>query len=311
MESLGAAGGFSGARFWRLETARGPYCLRRWPESQPDQQRLEFIHSVLWYVHQEEFDLVPVPVETIGQQSYVWGAGHLWELAPWMPGTADYLADPQPQRLRAALLALARFHRASQTFPVAEQQPAVSPGIVARRRRLQTLMRGDLESLRRSILPGQLPALEPRADRLFTLFPHVAPRVARLLDRAANEKVSLQPCLRDIWSDHVLFEGTRVTGIIDFGALRADNVSTDVARLLGSLAGDDLSAWQQGLTAYASIRPIAAAERVLIEAFDQSTVLLAGINWIDWIYRQRLTFENSAAIPERLDTFLVRLEKLV
>ena len=31
LEPLGNAGGFSGARFWRLERPHRPLCLRRWP----------------------------------------------------------------------------------------------------------------------------------------------------------------------------------------------------------------------------------------------------------------------------------------
>ena len=90
--------------------------------------------------------------------------------------------------------------------------------------------------------------------------------------------------VRDIHAEHVLFEGDNVSGIIDFGALRIDSVATDVARLLGSMVGDDEAGWQVGLAAYMSVRPLSDDERRLIKVFDESTVLMAGTNWLEWIY---------------------------
>ncbi|MFV1994927.1 MAG: phosphotransferase enzyme family protein, partial [Verrucomicrobiales bacterium] len=311
IEDLGSAGGFSGAQFWRLDTPRGDLCLRCWPVEHPKPEGLEFIHSVLWYVCQDDFDLVPLPLETTQQSSYVRCEGHLWELTPWMPGSADYAANPQSEKLRAALVALARFHVASDSFPLPHNQPTAAPGIVARRRRLQELVHGDLEDLRRAVTPGRWPDLETRAQRLFDLFAQAVHPVVELLDKAVCAPIFLQPCLRDIWSDHVLFDGNRVTGLIDFGAIRPDNVATDIARLLGSMAADNRRAWELGLSAYDSVRPISEPERLLIEAFDQSGVLLSGLNWLDWIYRQQRTFENAQAIPQRIDGQIARLENLV
>lgn len=51
----------------------------------------------------------------------------------------------------------------------------------------------------------------------------------------ADVSFRLQPCIRDIWHDHVLFDGDRVTGLIDFGAMQIDTPATDIARLVGSL----------------------------------------------------------------------------
>ena len=311
VEDLGAAGGFSGARFWRIESPAGSMCLRCWPAEHPTTEGLEFIHSVLWFACQDGVDFVPLPVETNTQSSYVHASGHLWELSPWMPGRADYLVDPRPEKLRAAMIALATFHTACDSFPLPHCQPTSAPGIVMRRRRVQELLHGDLDDLRRSITPGRWPDLEVRATRLFELFSRAVNQVATSLNRAASASVTLQPCLRDIWADHVLFEGDEVTALVDFGAMRPDNVATDIARLLGSMAADDQTAWADGLEAYATLRPVSDAERLLIDAFDQSNVLMSGLNWLDWIYRQQRTFENAGAIPCRLDGQIARLEHLV
>jgi len=123
IEDLGSAGGFSGARFWRLDTPGGDLCLRCWPAEHPTAEGLEFIHYVLWYVRQADFDLVPLPLETTSQSSYVRCAGHLWELTPWMPGDADYTADVRPEKLRAAIISLAQFHVACDSFALPHNQP--------------------------------------------------------------------------------------------------------------------------------------------------------------------------------------------
>ncbi len=66
-----------------------------------------------------------------------------------------------------------------------------------------------------------------------------------------------------------------------------------------------------GLDAYGSVRQLSDAEVSLVYAFDRSTVLMAGLTWIDWIYRQRRSFENREAIPDRLDEIIRRLRHLV
>jgi len=121
---LAGAGGFSGACFWRLETGRGPLCLRRWPREHPTRDRLEFIQAVLWHVVQEGFDRLPLPLETRSHAGYVCEAGTLWELTPWVRGKADYHQAPSRTKLAAAVTALATFHRAAASFPLPDRGPA-------------------------------------------------------------------------------------------------------------------------------------------------------------------------------------------
>ena len=58
-----------------------------------------------------------IPIRTTGGESFVLFDGHLWELTPWMPGTADYERSPSEHKLTAAMKALARFHVAVNDFP--------------------------------------------------------------------------------------------------------------------------------------------------------------------------------------------------
>ena len=90
--------------------------------------------------------------------------------------------------------------------------------------------------------------------------------------------------------------------------MQIDCVAADVARLLGSLAGNDPLQWEDGLWAYCQVRPLTAGELKLVEAFDRSTVLLAGLNWLNWVYREGRLFEDQAKLLARVDEILTRLE---
>jgi homoserine kinase type II len=130
----------------------------------------------------------------------------------------------------------------------------------------------------------------------------------------------LQPCIRDIWHDHVLFTGSRVTGLIDFGAVAIDTPATDIARLLGSLAdvtplpfregpgegSNEPNVWHEGLTAYSAIRPLSEKESLAVTALDAAGPILAGCNWIRWIYSDRREFENRGQIYERFRRIVSR-----
>ncbi|MBI3837054.1 MAG: phosphotransferase, partial [Planctomycetia bacterium] len=138
IEPIAAPDAFSGATLWRLQSVRGPLCLRCWPHH-PTPKRLEFIQAVLWHVDQEGFHQIPLPLETQHHHGYVRHAGHLWELTPWLPGAADYREKPSHAKLHAALAALARFHLAAESFPLPETGPTPSPGMLERVSRLEQL----------------------------------------------------------------------------------------------------------------------------------------------------------------------------
>jgi len=307
VRALGSAGGFSGAQFWKITAPAGTFCLRRWPAEHPTREQLAWIHSVLQHVARTGFLLVPLPQPARHANTWVEHAGHLWELTPWMLGSADFRQSPTPEKLAAALHALANFHLAAANFPGGASS-GVSPGVLRRAALLDHWITGGLERLAEAIHPTLWPDLYARAGRVLCGFQAQAAAVRQSLVRAATLRVPLQPCLRDIWHDHVLFDGNTVTGLLDFGALACDTVACDVGRLLGSLAHDDRKQWGIGLAAYQQLRPLGEAERQLVAVFDRSTVLLGGLNWLEWIYVERRQFADPTAVIQRIDEILSRLE---
>jgi homoserine kinase type II len=312
LEPLGSAGGMSGAQFWRITAPCGTLVLRRWPTEHPTPDQLRFIHAVLHHAAQRGIAFLPAPIPTRDGRSFVEHDDHLWELAPWMPGTADYEQSPSVEKLRAAMTALARFHlamldfidfsKAAATYPTLGAPPAIK-GRLARLHELTSDRTGELSG---AITHTIWPDLAPIAHHFMQVLSMAIPRAISKLESLANATLWLQPCIRDIWHDHVLFTGDEVTGVIDFGAVDVDTRATDVARLLGSLVGDDALGWQIGLAAYCELRNLSPKEFLAVRALDASGTILAGINWIRWIYIEGRQFENQIQVIGRFQRILDR-----
>jgi Ser/Thr protein kinase RdoA (MazF antagonist) len=312
IECLGNAGGFSGACLWKITTQPGLLCVRKWPKSHPSENALRHIHGLLQHATQQGMTELPAPLLDGGGNSIVRHRARLYELTPWMPGQANYHASPSDQRLSAAMTTLARFHTAVATYPRDGGQvgASCSPGLIQRHDKLQRLLHGELDRLATTVAGYHDPEITQRGRRLLEFFRRSGGKVLQLLDHTAPLKVALQPCIRDIWHDHVLFTGNEVTGLIDFGAMRHDNVACDLARLIGSLVGDREAEWFAALQAYAAQRPLTTDENLLIRAFDQSGVLMSGLSWLQWICVEGRQFDDQQQVLRRLDDNLRRIEHL-
>jgi len=232
---------------------------------------------------------------------------HFWEVAPWMPGVASFQNAPSAAKLAAAMQCLATFHQKTASYA---SKRTVAPGILARLKHFDELMHGQLEAIQAACQQPAWDDLLSRADHMLASFRQHAATTRGLLTQAANHQVIVHPCIRDVWHDHVLFTEDEVTGIVDFGAMRTDHVAADIARLLGSLVGDDQAAQQVGLDAYRKIRPLKDAELFLIKAFDRSSTLLAGMNWLQWICVDRRKFSDRTRVAARIDGIIERMKRL-
>ena len=92
----------------------------------------------------------------------------------------------------------------------------------------------------------------------------------------ADASFALQPCLVDVWHDHVLFTGEEVTGVVDYAAMRLDVPHADLARLLGSLVEDDEAGWRAGLEAYGRWLPVPDERLVRLLAQGDDIVPIPG-----------------------------------
>jgi Ser/Thr protein kinase RdoA (MazF antagonist) len=311
-----ASGGFSGARVWQVQFHGQTFALRQWPAA-AKVGRVAVIHQFQRWLASQRIP-VPVPVgERATGQTVVYHHGAPWELATWMPGAADYDAHPQPEKLAAALRSLAALHLSAARLPGGlpdwMKKPGVSPALMRRSERLCNLVLSDSKKLQAAVR-RQPPSERHRlAEEALALVEQTAEVELQKSQRWEMEPLPLQMCLRDVWHDHILFTGSRVTGIIDFGAIGFDSPAGDVARLLGSMVGDDRERWQLGLEAYEAVKPLAAHERDAIAFFDSSGVVLSAVNWVHWLFRDSsalaATVDRSKAF-QRLERLTARLRTL-
>ena len=226
-----------------------------------------------------------------------------------MPGTADFFPEMNPVKLDAAFKSLAEFHTAvADFFP--NTQHAVSP---TAEQRLELLDQGvhDLPKLDDALNRGGKPQeFVDAATQILAGFRRFHREIRSEIAQVATINSPLQPVIRDIHAEHVLFEGERVSGIVDFGAMNIDSIAVDISRLLGSLAIDDANARRNAICAYESVRPLEAGQIHLVGAFDRASVILSGMNWLRWILLQGRTFDYLSRVLARLRVTCGRLRHL-
>jgi Ser/Thr protein kinase RdoA (MazF antagonist) len=132
--------------------------------------------------------------------------------------------------------------------------------------------------------------------------------VTPLLAPWAERVVSVQPCHCDLWHDHVLFEKDAVVGLIDYGSVKTDHVAVDLARLLGSMAGNNYDLWAAGLAGYRTIRPLANEEEALVHVLDSTGTLGAIANWLKWLYADKRVYPDRRIVARRLTDLVNRAE---
>jgi len=306
---LGNAGGFSGAQLWKVSTPAGVFALRRWPSGNPTEDHLERLHRVLEEVVLRGINYVPLPARTASGRTFVRVEEHLWQLEPWLPGMADFWQSPTARRLQAAMEALARFHlTASLAADLAGF--GVSPAFAARQQELQQMLGRWLDELARRVPAGRWPELDSLAEQLLQRIQRVRTWAKQVVS-ARLPQVPLQPVIRDIWHDHVLFEGQRVSGIVDFGCLGVDSVAVDLGRLVGSLIGEDPARWKEALAYYEKVRPLSPAERWLAAWGRVTGTVGGGLVWLKRHYVKGVTWDRRPGILKRLRHFLHRLDQLL
>jgi Ser/Thr protein kinase RdoA (MazF antagonist) len=302
---LGNRGGFSGARLWCVEAEARPCLLRAWPPDRMTAARLQNIHRLMQSARRAGLAFVPGVHPTLDATTWVEHAGRLWDLTTWMSGRADFHDRPTPARLAAACQALASLHAAwSNEAARRGSCPAVKRRLDCAHEWLALVGTG---------WRPQFPAADDNpvddwAQRAWRLLEGRVEQIPSRLTPWLDRDVPLQPCLCDIWHDHVLFEAETVTALVDYGSVKIDHVAVDLARLLGSLVGDDPAQRAAGLTAYGRLRPLQQIEEALITALDETGTVLGAANWLRWLYREGRPFEDWSAVAARLAAIVRRIE---
>jgi Ser/Thr protein kinase RdoA (MazF antagonist) len=297
---LGNRGGFSGARLWRLDGTHGSACLRLWPPETTLPLRLPWIHERMRQARSEGLLFVPALLLTTQGQSWVQQGGRCWEVTQWMPGRANYHSRPSSARLHEACKDLARLHLCWARTPGPR---GICPGVV---RRLES-HRQWAERMRSGWTPGLVG--DTAIHQAWRMLVRFLDRVPSWLLPWTTVDWPLQPCLCDVWHDHLFFEGDQLTGLVDYGAVKMDHPAVDLGRLLGSLVEDDAGRWQEGLQAYREVKPLSAEEEELARVLDKTGIVLGLANWLRWLLIEKRSFENPAGAMGRLERLVKRIER--
>ena len=335
-----AAAGFSGSRVYRVEVAAdahdgaaagpgagGRFILKSF-HAQASREQAAWVHGLMRRLRAEGIGEVPALVPCLRDglpdcpTLQADATGTLWEMAQWLPGGA--VEAPSVAQATAALEALARLHTAAARLP-GPPQTGPSPGQLRRRQQARDLLERPWSLRRTACGSGVDAALVARFDEAIAIFARAdGDRAVASVARLVPRPLPLQPVLRDVWSDHVLFTvdehgasatGNRVSAIIDYHAAGVDTPATDLARLLGSwlppVAGQAaplLDAWREPLAAYERLRPLAAVERRLVPWLDATAVILGLDNWFRWTLDEQRKFPDTTRVQGRIDRLLRRLE---
>jgi Ser/Thr protein kinase RdoA (MazF antagonist) len=311
--------GFSGAIVLRVETAAGPLCLRGWP-ADADAERIGGLHRLLKHVTSQEIGFVACPVPANDGRTLVSAAGRNWQLEPWLPGRADFLSRPSDGRLSEALRSLARLHTVMARFEPRGRDASwffshaamPAPAAVERAERLAGWSDEKLALLCHRIeqTPECCEGFNAAATAILGGFSRHSKVIAAELRSASRLPVPVQPCLRDVWHDHLLFEGDTITGIVDPGAARSDTVAADISRLVGSLVADDRRRWEVAIEAYQQVRPLTSDERTLVGVLDRSGTLLSGMTWLARRFFTNATIPQPERVVGRMEKIAGRLAVL-
>jgi Ser/Thr protein kinase RdoA (MazF antagonist) len=304
-EALGNAGGFSGARLWRVTAADGDWCLKAWPPDGDRRQRLVQIHAWMSAARSAGLDFVPAVRRARDGSTVQVADGRAWDLCKWMPGKPRTATTTSGAHVLAACSALAQLHLVwshdGRNFGPCE---AVA-------RRLRFLAEWDAAVGRgwRPEFDDTADPVAPHAGRAWRLLPPCLNLARRLLEPLRDVPYRQHPCLGDVWHDHVLFVETRVCGVIDYGEARIDTPAADLARLLGSFAPRNNEHFGEGLTAYCSQAMLSDEEAGLVHVLDYTGTTLSAANWLLWLYRDGRSFADRRAVATRLAALVERLER--
>jgi len=315
-----ATTGFSGSPLWAVvfPDRAGRFVLKPLAATMSADQ-VAFVHGLMRHLREQGIAAVPLLVSTRdGGTAVTAPDGRRWELCSLVPGVA--VPQPSARQSAAAAAVLARIHRVAAGLAGQAPRLGLPPALVRRVEQAARLRDCSWRSRRdrwsgphdAGLPAAVIEAIVARFDRAIEVF--AAAGGGPLLERCsrlAGRPCRLQPVLRDVWCDHVLFgdrQRDRVTGVVDFHAAGIDTPATDLARLWGSWrhpdggrAGGLLDRWPEARAAYEAVRPIEADERALIDFLHATGVIFGLDNWFRWTLDDRRSFPDPARVLQRIE----------
>lgn len=286
--------GFSGATVWKVTSRDAPstgFALKRWPPGQPAYTPLTTIHQWMQTASSNGMRNVPCIHPTASGATVV-EHNNLWDLVTWMPGKP--VNDPSDLQLEQAIRQLDMLHSNWRGLQSTSKAPC--PAVLLQYQRLSAWKDDDWDRLQRN----PLPLCQQSVYLLKRLIPEALLKLSPWLTR----KVVLQPCLADIWADHVLFQNDMVTGIIDFGGARIDHPAQDLARLISAYS---LTTSRSLLDCFDRYHDRSETCQSLARLLAHTGLVVSLSNWLRWLFLERRQFANPMNCMQRIEQIYVRL----
>lgn len=294
--------GFSGARIWKVQLGTDYFCLRCWGTTRLTREQLLWQHRVL--LNARVCSFVPIPVRTLQGETLVSEAGTEWEMTPWMPGVADFNERPSLDRLRSALAAVQEFHQATGG---GARVTGHSETAAQRALQIERLAQRwpELSARLKSSVNSEDYELIVKANHHVE---HLLPQARSFVLADGGRPHQLQPVIRDLWHDHLLFTDEKLTGLVDYGAMQMDRVECDWARCLGSLRMQGFIPWQDARDVMNALPGLPHLDWALINWLHLTGTILGWLNWCQWLFLEGQQFAQSEKARARMEALVCQLE---
>ena len=294
------AGGFSGATIWLVETLLGRFCLRAWPPGMTE-ARLAFIHVAQRELTAARVLITPQLLTSHSQMTWEAAAGRYWEVSSWQPGVADFHQRPSQARLRNALRSLAQVHSVWAKRKDAAFEP--SEAVIRRFGRLKAWTREQFGQAE-TVIQGAEAQVRALLTEALACLRQNQPFVIAALEPWLSRPLPQQCVLADVWHDHLLFTGDDVTGLVDFGSARLDNVAVDLARLLESCVGQDQASWATAVACYREQTHFGDQWEGLMRTLIKTGPYVGLEAWLRWLLVEKRHFADADRVRTRLQELL-------
>jgi Ser/Thr protein kinase RdoA (MazF antagonist) len=277
--------------------------------------RAAWVHALMRHLARAGIEAVPdLLVARHGDTIVTDARGIHWELVRFVDGRAT--DEPSVAEAVAAATVLARLHVAAATLPETPVLRGPSPGIATRIERARVLQARPWRARLTSAAPAALASRFARATEAFARYGGADALEA--VARTVPPELPLQAVLRDIWSDHMLYQSVeqalhglvphgrpqatpRVSGVDGRRIVRRQTCSTvcDSQARPATVAGPEL--WPEALAAYEAVRPLTATERALVPWLHATGVVVGLDNWFRWTLEEGRRFAAPGHVLGRID----------
>jgi homoserine kinase type II len=245
---------------------------------------------------------VPTLIETTNGKTVVSESGDIWDAVRWMPGMPREC--PTRMEIKIVCAAIAQLHVAWW----GERTRAICRGVINRLRLLREWLAEPPTIPAANYFWPELNSLIQRASKL--LF-RLAPNAVRDLEIWENQPLFVQPCVRDLRLEHLLFQASQLTGIVDYGAMGLDHPAVDLARYIGECGVDPWETCRLGLNIYRSVAndDFDATDEFVMQ-LARSGALGSAIIWLRRWLSGAIPAVESPRVKHRLGLLIRAIELL-